>query len=211
MFRKILIVYISLMSLLILIAISCDVTVDDCGPFDDKFKTVDFETELISISISDTSTLDVQYSVLEKDTVQFDKFGLFMFPIGEHYSFNMDQLKSFSLFPSALACTYPIPVSEEIITGIQIFSDKDFNSEYASGDNLADLFDVVVLYLDSGYQRYDLTNFLSTDPNVPNEIILLLKSAPETTDRIQLTVQYSQDGIDLDSYEFTTNPVVITD
>lgn len=45
MYRKTLIVYISLVCLFTLIAISCNITVDDCGPFDDKFKIIQFTVQ----------------------------------------------------------------------------------------------------------------------------------------------------------------------
>ena len=192
------------------IAISCNVTGDDCGPFDDKFKTVDFQAGLKSITISENPSLNVQYSTLESDTIGFDKFGLSMFPVGEYYSMNSERFNSFSLIPSAFACSPPIPVSEEMITDIGIFSNRNFNSEYTSGENLVDLFEIIVLYRGSGYQLSNLNEFLSSEPNVPDEILLVLKSAPETTEPIQFTVKYSQNGIDMDSYEFTTESIVIT-
>lgn len=210
MFKKTILVYITLVNLFIIIAISCNVTGDDCGPFDDKFKTVDFQTDLKSITISENPSLDVQYTSLDSDTIRLEKFGLAMFPVGEYYSLNTKRLNSFSFLPSAFACSPPIPVSEEMITDVEIFSNRNFNSEYTSGENLAELFEVVVLYRNSGYQRSNLNEFLSSEPNVPDEIFLLLKSAPETTEPIQFTVKYSQDGIDMDSYEFTTKAVVIT-
>lgn len=210
MFRKTVVVYITLVSLFMIIAISCNITGDDCGPFDNKFKTVDFQAGLKNISISENPGLDVQYSTLESDTIRFDKLGLSMFPIGEYYSMNSERVNSFSLIPSAFACSPPIPVSEEMITNIEIFSNRNFNSEYTSGENLADLFEIVILYRGSGYQLSNLNEFLSSEPNVPDEIFLVLKSAPETTEPIQFTVKYSQNGLDMDSYEFTTEAIVIT-
>lgn len=210
MFRKTVVVYITLVSLFMIIAISCNITGDDCGPFNDKFKTVDFQAGLKSITISENPSLDVQYSTLESDTIGFDKFGLSMYPVLESYSLNLERLSSFSLIPSAFACSPPIPVSEEMITDIEIFSNRNFNSEYTSGENLAELFEIVVLYRGSGYQLSTINEFLSSEPNVPDEIFLVLKSAPETTKPIQFTIKYSQDGIDMDSYEFSTEAIVIT-
>jgi hypothetical protein len=210
MFRKALVAYIFLVSLFMLIAISCNITGDDCGPFDDTFKTIDFQTDLKSVSISDDPFLDVQYSPLGSDTTAFDTFSITMIPVAESYSLNTGSLKSSSLLPSAFACSPPIPVSEETITNLEIFSNKNFNSEYASGDNLAELFEVIFLYRNSGYQRMDLNDFITSEANVPDEIFLLLRSAPDTTEPIQFTIEYSQNGIDMDSYEITTKSIVIT-
>src|SRR5690554_229257 len=203
MFKKTVVIYFTLVSLFIIIAVSCNITGDDCGPFDDKFKTVEFSTDLNNISISNNPSLNVQYSTLESDTIGFDKLGLTMIPVGESYSLNSERVNSFSLIPSAFACSPPIAVSEETITDIDIFSNRSFNSEYIFGENLDELFEVIFLYRGSGYQRSNLKEFLSSEPNVPDEILLVLKSAPETTEPIQFTVKYSQDGIDMDSYEFT--------
>ena len=97
-----------------------------------------------------------------------------------------------------------------MITNIEIFSNRNFSSEYTSGENLAELFEIVALYRNSEYQRSNLNEFLNSEPNVPDEIFLMLKSAPETTESIQFTVKYSQNGIDMNSYEFATETVVIT-
>lgn len=210
MFKKTIAVYLLIVSFSLIAVVSCNLTDDDCGPFNDKFKTVDFQTGFMNVSISENPSLNLQYRTLESDTIEFYSFGIAMFPIGEFYSLSSKQLHSFSLIPSALACSPPIPVSAEIITGIEIFSNRNFNSEYISADNLAELFEVVVLYRGSGYQRSTLNEFLSSEPTVPDEIFLLLNLAPESTEPIQFTVKYSQDGVDMESYEFTSNAVVVT-
>ena len=210
MFKKTIVAYILLVSFSMIAVVSCNLTDDDCGPFDDKFKTIDFQAELKSITISGNPDLNVQYSTLESNTIGFDDFGLAMFPVGESYSLNSERFDSFSFIPSAFACSPSIMVSEEVITDIEIFSNRNFNSEYTSGENLAELFEIVFLYRNKGYQRSTLSEFLSSEPNVPDELFLVLKSAPETTEPIQFTIKYSQDGIDMDSYEFTTEAVVIT-
>ncbi len=210
MFRKTIFAYIYLVSLLTIVAISCNIIVDDCGPFPDKFKTVDFITDSKSISISDESYLRIEYSTLESDTIGYDKFGFTMFPVAEYYSLNNKRLNSFSFIPSAFACSPTTPVSEEVITNIEIFSNKNFSSEYTSSDNLAELFDIIFHYRKSGYQRKKLNEFLNSEPTVPDEMVLVLKVAPETTEPIQFTVKYSQNGITMNFFEFTTESIVIT-
>ncbi|GAB5410464.1 MAG: hypothetical protein BalsKO_28290 [Balneolaceae bacterium] len=60
---------------------------NDCGPFEDKFKTNEFITELKKVSISNNPTLEVHASPLEKDTVSFNEVSISMFPIREYYSY----------------------------------------------------------------------------------------------------------------------------
>lgn len=208
--KKAVIVYFSLISLFIIISVSCNVTGDNCGPFDDKFKTVSFNTDLKNISISENPGFEIYHTSFESDTIGYEQFGLAMYPIGEFYSMNSNKLQNlFSISQKAFACSLPTPVSEEIIKGIEIFSNRSFNSAFIAEDNLADLFEIVVLYRNSGYQRINLNEFLISESKVPDEIYLLLKSAPEIAEPIEFTLKYSQDGIDMNSFEFITRPVVI--
>ena len=210
MFKKTMVAYIFLISLSMIAVVSCNLANTDCGSFSDKFKTVDFQVGLKNITISENPGTNIQYSMLESDTIEFYTFGISMFPIGEYYSLNLEKPKSYSLIPSAFACSPPVPVSEEMITGIEVFSNINFNSEYTSGESITELFEIAVLYRGSGYIRTNIDDFLSSEPNVPDLIFLLLKSAPETTEPIQFTVKYGQNGFIMDSFEFTTPAIVIT-
>lgn len=210
MFVRTIVIYIFWACLIPFYSVSCDKIIESCGPFDDKFRTVDFITDFKHLSTTETPTLNVQYSTLESDTARYDSFGLAMFPMVELYSFKKEKFNSFSFVSQAFACSPPVVRSEEIITQIEIFSSTNFNSEYTSETNLSELFDIIVLYSDSGYQRSSLNEFLASKPTVPDEMFLLLKTAPETTDPIQFTIKYSQDGQLMKSYEYQTSPVVIT-
>jgi hypothetical protein len=83
----------------------------------------------------------------------------------------------------------------------------DFSSEYAAGDDLADLFDVAVFDQKRGFRRLVLHDFLASDPNAVERIVLVLKSAPQTPSEFRFTVKYFQEGKGLDYYEFETEPV----
>ena len=103
MFKKTMVAYIFLISLSMIAVVSCNLANTDCGPFSDKFKTVDFQVGLKNITISENPGTNIQYSMLESDTIEFYKFGISMFPIGEYYSLNLEKPKSYSLIPSAFA------------------------------------------------------------------------------------------------------------
>ncbi|MAL18148.1 MAG: hypothetical protein CL670_01695 [Balneola sp.] len=211
MLRKTLLIYIISVALLALLSISCNLTGDDCGPFKDKFKVVNFDVELENVSISSSlGELQIAHSALQTDTVKVAEFGISLFPVSEYYSLNTSPRRSFSFFSKAYACSPPIPVSEEIITNIKISSNRDYNSNFSAGDDLSELFDVMVFYRGEGYEAYSLNEFISSNPSVPDELFLIPSSTPETTQPITFTIQYYQDGIDLDYFESTTKPVVIT-
>jgi hypothetical protein len=77
--------------------------------------------------------------------------------------------KRFGFVPVAYACSPPIPSSDEVITDIQVYSDKAFTDAYPAGENRASLFDAVVLNPASQlyYHRIDLNDFLSGSPTRP--------------------------------------------
>ena len=210
MIKKVTGIYLFLVSLFLITAVSCNVTGDDCGPFDGKFRTLSFTASIQRISISNDPGLFVDYESPESDTLSFDIFGLSMFPVRESYSLNTERMPSFSLFPKAYACSPAIPVSEEMITDLKVYSNSNFNSKYSAGDNLAPLFEVIFLYRDSGYRQFELNEFLATEPHVPDELFLILKEAPDTAAPIQFTVSYSQEGTEMNSFEFTSEPIVLT-
>ena len=92
---------------------------------------------------------------------------------------------------------------------IQIYSDKGFSTDYPAGENLVELFDVYALYMREGPRRIDLIDFITEEPNAPDQLILLLKSRPSEASEIQFSVRYLQDGEKLNEFEFSTKPITI--
>ena len=93
-----------------------------------------------------------------------------------------------------------------------ILSDKDFNINHSSGSDLPDLFDVVVFDIpnDIYYIKYGLKDYLATNPNVPDQMTLILKEKPDLTTDFEFLVKYYQKGIgDNDFFEFTTSKIKI--
>ena len=93
-----------------------------------------------------------------------------------------------------------------------ILSAKDFNINHLSGKDLSDLFDVVVLDHANGiyYEKYNLNDYIETNPSVPSELTLILKEQPDLTTDFEFLINYYQKGIDKNNFfEFTTNKFVI--
>ena len=189
---------------------ACDAAID-CGPFNDKFKTADFTTAAYRIENGDSLQAAPILSPIENDTLREGAFALRMTPTQESYSSASKRSRPLGFVLAAYACLPPTMSSDEIIRDIQIYSDQAFNREYAADDDLADLFDVLVLSRANqfNYRRFDLNDFLAGAPNAADEIILVLKAAPETTSAFRFTIKYFQEGEGLDYYEFTTDPVVL--
>lgn len=209
MFKKTLFIYISIIGISTILTVSCNIIGTDCGPFTNtNYKITDFSTSLKQIVFTDPISQDVQLSSLEKDTLEFSELAIHMIPETESYT---AQAKfDFSFFETAYACSPPIPSSEDKITDVQIFSDKDYNTEFSSQNNLSRLFDIIVQYPNRGKQRVSLSEFLTLNPEAPTKIILIPITAPSTTNSFQFTIKYFQDGLELDQYEFTTNSIVIS-
>ena len=188
---------------------ACDAAVD-CGPFHDKFKTTDFTTAAYRIENGDSLQAAPILSPIENDTLTEGAFAVRMTPMQESYS-SSKRSRPLGFVLAAYACLPAPPSSDEIIRDIQIYSDQAFNRAYAADDDLADLFDVLVLSFANqfNYRRFDLHDFLSEAPNAAEELVLVLKAAPEMTSAFRFTIKYFQEGEGLDYYEFTTAPVVL--
>jgi len=210
MFKKTLFIYISIVGIFIILTVSCNITGTDCGPFTNyNYKITDFTTSLKQIAYTDPISQDVQLSSLEKDTLVFSELAIHMIPNTESYTAQAKPEFNLSFFETAYACSPPIPSSEDKITDIQIFSNKDYSNEFSSQNNLSELFDIIVRYPNRSNQRVSLSEFLTSNPEAPTEIVLIPTTAPSTTNSFQLTIKYFQDGLELDHYEFTTNSIVI--
>ena len=189
---------------------ACDTT-GDCGPFADKFKTTNFVSEIRKVELGDSPISGPTLLLVEDDTLSYDEFGILMTPIIETYFSSAERSRPLVLIPPAYACSPSPPSSDEVIRDMQIYSSEAFDGEHSVGENLADLFDIVVLDRTAGVyrQRFDLKDFLSRAPNAVDEIILVLDSRPQTTTEFEFEVKYFQEGEGLTYYEYKTEAVVL--
>lgn len=188
---------------------SCE---EECGPFPNKFKIVGLDWVNHKAVYSDTADAKLQLSDIENDSVIYKEYSILIVPRQDTYFAQNINKWNFSLIQSAYACSPVVPTTDEKIDSIVILSDSDFNLNYSSGKNLSDLFDIVILdQTNEIYQeKYDLNDYLSTNPNVPSELTLILKEQPDLTKDFEFLVKYYQNGVDdNDFFEFTTNKIVI--
>ncbi len=193
----------------ILSSLSCDDGLD-CGPFPNFFKLTNLDSEVFEVEYSGDRSRVIDYNGITENQVAYDKFAIGIIPEFNTYGWNNPTL-SFGLISTAYACSPPIPESEEQIDSIIITTNKDFNANYSQGSDLSEIFDIV------GYDEannlndnlVDLNDFIGMDPVVPYEFYFLLKEKPDTLTSFQFTIQFYQQGIDIDYFEFTTEEVTI--
>ena len=121
-----------------------------------------------------------------------------------------NKIQGFNFINTAYACSPKPPTTDDKITNIEIFSDNDFNADNLSGANLAALFDVTVFEeFSSNSVKYDLNEYIATEPTVPRDLHLTLKKPPTSTSSHAFQVKYYQNGKDLNDFKFTTDSVEI--
>ena len=187
---------------------SCE---SDCGPFPNKFKIIGLDWHNYNATYTDTPDTDLMLNDIENDSVVFNEYSILIVPIQETYFAQNFNNRKYKLITTAYACSPLIPETDEKIDSIVIKSTKDFNENYPSGSDLAALFDVVVRDLSNNIydKKFSLKDYLGTNPSIPNELALILREQPDLETDFEFLVQYYQEGIDNDYFEFTTNKIVI--
>lgn len=176
---------------------SCE---NNCGSTRSKFRVTSLEWGNVK------ATASGELVEIQDNTVAYNEYAILIEPVTETYISYEPGLNT-PLF----ACSPADPTTDDAITDIQITANKDFDDDYLAGENLAELFDVIVYdYNNIINERFDLIDFLNTNPFAPRQITLVLKQQPETDNEFQFTVKYYQDGEVLDYAEFTTSSIMIT-
>jgi hypothetical protein len=178
---------------------------DDCRPGPDKFKVTSINWNTYKVTLT-TGNL-----VLSEITngVTFNQLGIHLKPqIQTYFSFKKN---NYSLTTGLYACSPIDPTTNEKIINIEITSNKDFTDEHPQGTDISELFDIVISnwYKGISADKYDLKEYIRTNPFVTKEMTLILKHAPQTTDEYKFTIKYFQAGAVLDYSEFTTSDILV--
>lgn len=184
---------------------------DDCGPFPDKFKVIDLNWGTYQATFSESPNNEVNLSEIFQNSVLYNKFSIFIEPKKESYFSAINKINSINIISSAYACSPVPPKTNDNIEDIEIFANKDFNPNYLNGENLADLFDIIILDTENNiyYEKFDLGAYLVTKPKVPTEMTLILKDSPIETSNFKFTIKYYQNGRDINYLQFETNSIEI--
>jgi hypothetical protein len=191
-------------------------TGNDCGPFETPTApVVDFDSRALAAT-QDPSDSWPRLSPIEDDTLTEGHFAIYMQALdARRATLGLDAWTrpanpaSWSLIPTAHACS-PLPLAAVgTISDLRIYSNVPLFNGYTTDDNLAPLFDIAARDVDGPSRVAPLETFLSGPAEFAREIALILTETPDTTAETQFTVEYRQDGGELERYSFTTNPVVI--
>lgn len=180
----------------------------DCGPFPDKYKITDFEVNMGRLN--DPEKPLEGFQILTNNAVSYRRFVIaFDGQVATYFSSNWQRWDVFSPLSEALACSPVEPDTDETITDIQVFCDKDFTADYAQNTNIATLFDIVFL-ADNRLQQMSLPDFMALHPKSTPEFYLLLHTPPDVADTYTFQVKYFQEGVDMDFFTYTTEPVYLS-
>ncbi len=195
---------------------ACGLTGSECGPFETPTSpVVDFDSQVLTAT-QDPSDPWPRLSPIEDDTLTEGHFTIYMqaldarrATLGPDASARPAMPASWTLLPTAHACTPPSIAAIGTVSDLRIYSSTPLFDGYATDDNLAPLFDIAVRDLDGPARVAPLETFLSGPAEFAREIALVLTETPDTTAETQFTVEYRQDSGELERYSFTTNPVVL--
>jgi len=193
--------------ILLLGLISCK----KCGPFPEKFKVVGLDFNTFSAVYSETQEPRLTISDINNNTVVYNLYSILINTkiqalANEEYKNNY-----FDLINTAYACTPNILRTDERIDSILVIPNEDFDATHSFGEDLSELFDIVVYDPANGIdnEKFKLTDYISTKPSPPVEMFLILNSPPAVNQDFEFTVKYYQNGIDFDFFEFKTEKVFI--
>ncbi len=199
--RKLSLVAIFYISLTLFIAVACE-SVDDCGgPYPNRYKVESMFAVFSSYSINGDR---YSFQPVDTDTMSADELALSLYFGTTTYFAERSSVWSGLFVNTAMACTPVPPTSEEVVTGISVYSDNDFGSEFPAGSDISALFDVVV----DGF-AYSVDEFIGSEPNAVQTIRLVLKIQPENESLHQFDVIYQQDGLDVSELAFELSPIHI--
>jgi len=186
----------------LVLSVSC---ISNCGPHPNKSKITAFYIAAKEINYT---PVVMNEAPISGNSVIYNKYGIRIVPEVEGY-YGVNYKTPFNFLESAYACSFVIPPAEDKIQDMEITSTTNYNTDFLTGVELKNLFDVIVKQL-NGDIKYDLATYLATNPKI-NEtgMTLVLKEAPETTASFEFRVKIYLEGEGIDMYEFTTSSIEI--
>jgi hypothetical protein len=190
--------------LVFLFLITITSCVGDCGPFPNKFNVTSFNWNVSNVEFTDTYYTSADVT---NNEVNYANFGIIITAeIEEYYSNTIN----FGLTDKMYACSPIPPTTNDKITNIEVFVNQDFNADYLAESNMVEKFEVGFVNENGDFNTMNLADSIQVNLNVRREIILLLNDAPLENGNFTFTVKITMEGKTLDYFEFTTNPMTIT-
>ena len=180
-----------------------------CGPFPDKYKVINAEIEMVSISFDTLNAPSLVVTELGSDSISYTDFGIVFEPVIETYFSYYQKLNSFGLINQAYACSPGEPSPVNHLLNVEIYTNKSFDATHPIGSNLAEYFDVYDESESGGVQKVDLKEYLKTKPFVLYRLVLDLKTPPSQAEDFVFTLVYSQSGSSMNSLTLHTDTITI--
>jgi hypothetical protein len=184
-----------------------------CGPFPDKYKIVGLDWSIYQAICSETPPNNkLTLHSIENDSIYYNQYAVNVRPVQKTYYSNNVKRWNLNLIQSAYACDPVRPTTDETIEKIIIQAEKDFNSKYPSGANLALLFDIFVpeSYSSNNKKKYSLEEFIKTKSIIPREFTLVLNTSPSVTTDFEFLISYTQNGVENNNFfQFKTKNITI--
>lgn len=186
---------------------------DDCGSaagWGNTAEIVELTWKNTRVQIDTFPRIYYRFNEIEEDSLIFNDYAIQVVPFMNYYNAQYIPPTTFSIVPTAYACSFIPPLAEEILLNIQITSDKSMDDEHPAGVNINNFFDINVSDFrnDINSGIFDLEDYIQINRRLPEEIALLLKSAPPQDNFYSFTVKVFTDGRE-DKFEFTTSPVYL--
>jgi hypothetical protein len=176
----------------------------DCDPFPNKFTVTSFNWNVSNVEFTDNYYTSADVT---NNEVNYANYGIIITAETEEYYSNTI---NFGLVDKMYACS-PIPsTTDDKITNIEVFVNQDFNADYLAESNMVEKFEVGFVNENGDFNTMNLADSIQVNLNVRREIILLLNDAPLENGNFTFTVKITMEGKTLDYFEFTTNPMTIT-
>lgn len=178
------------------------------GPYPDKYKITDFDVSLNELKNSSNPFLG---SVpIQNAKVHYTSFAIDFKGQQENYFSSTFKLPVLGMISAAYACSPIFPTTSETVTDIRVFCDQTIIDSYPENTNIASLFDIIYVKDSREMKQEPLEDFLAVEQTAVTNFTLILNTQPAQQNTYVFRVEYEQDGVDMDYFEYTSEAVTIT-
>lgn len=177
-----------------------------CDRFPDRYKLEQLLVQSYAIDMS-TGTLNKLYPLNYNSIVSSDSLGIVLYfnSISYYSTIRMDWGNV------AYACSNTDAITEERIKDIKVVADREYDAQHPAGTNLADILEIEMLDdpITAG-RVYNLADYVANEPPTPyGEASIRLTSPPDEPGEITFYVDFTQDGVDYNSFRGSTPDIYV--
>ena len=178
------------------------------GPNPNRYKIIDFEVSLNELKNSEDPFLGS--NPIENTEVHYTSFAIDFKGQTEFYFSSTFSLPKLGMLSTAYACSPVMPSTIEKVTDIRVYCNQTIVDSYPENTNIASLFDIVFHPKASGVEQMSLEDYLAIEQPATSFFTLILNTQPAQQNTYVFRVEYEQDGVDMDYFEYTSEAVTIT-